>query len=49
MLANVRQVSQRPMVNPQLIAAGPNAWAKILRMGVPPRQVVTPRILSFES
>ena len=31
-----------------LIAAGPNSWAKILRVDVPPRQVVTPQILTID-
>lgn len=31
-----------------LIAAGPNGWAKILRVDVPPRQVVTPQILTID-
>lgn len=31
-----------------LIAAGPDSWAKILRLDVPPRQVVTPQILTID-
>jgi mannose-6-phosphate isomerase-like protein (cupin superfamily) len=31
-----------------IIAAGPNSWAKILRVDVPPRQVVTPQILTID-
>lgn len=31
-----------------LIAAGPNGWAKILRVDVPPRQVITPQILTID-
>lgn len=31
-----------------VIAAGPNSWAKILRVDVPPRQVVTPQILTID-
>lgn len=31
------------------IAAQPGGWAKLLRVDVPPRQIVTPQILSFGS
>jgi mannose-6-phosphate isomerase-like protein (cupin superfamily) len=31
-----------------LLAAGPNGWAKLLRVDVPPRQVVTPQILTVD-
>lgn len=31
-----------------VIAAGPNSWARILRVDVPPRQVVTPQILTID-
>lgn len=31
-----------------LITAGPNSWARILRVDVPPRQVVTPQILTID-
>jgi quercetin dioxygenase-like cupin family protein len=32
-----------------LIAASPDGWAKILRVDVPPRQVITPQILTVDS
>jgi uncharacterized cupin superfamily protein len=31
-----------------VVAAHPGAWAKLLRIDVPPRQVVVPQILSFD-
>lgn len=31
-----------------LIAAGPNGWAKLLQMDIPPRKVVTPQILTVD-
>ena len=31
-----------------VIAAHPGNWAKLLRVDVPPRQLVTPQILSFD-
>ena len=31
-----------------VISANPGGWAKILRVDVPPRQVVTPQILTFD-
>ena len=37
-----------PKNKAHLIAAGPNGWAKILRVDVPPRQVVTPQILTID-
>jgi len=37
-----------PKENAHLIAAGPNGGAKILRVDVPPRQVVTPQILTID-
>lgn len=33
---------------PHVIAAGPNARAKILRVDVPPRQVVSPHVLTID-
>lgn len=37
-----------PKGQPHLIASGASGWAKILRVDVPPRQVVTPQILTIE-
>jgi mannose-6-phosphate isomerase-like protein (cupin superfamily) len=31
-----------------VITAPPGGWAKILRVDVPPRQIVTPQILAFD-
>jgi mannose-6-phosphate isomerase-like protein (cupin superfamily) len=31
------------------ITAHPTGWARLLRVEVPPRQVITPQILSFDS
>jgi quercetin dioxygenase-like cupin family protein len=37
-----------PKGKPHTIVASPAGWAKILRVDVPPRQVVTPQIISFD-
>lgn len=37
-----------PKGKSHLIAAGKGSWAKLLRVGVPPRQIVTPQILTIE-
>ena len=37
-----------PKGREHVIAAHPGAWAKLLRVDVPPRQVVVPQILSFD-
>ena len=37
-----------PKGREHLFAAGANSWAKILRVDVPPRQVVTPQILTID-
>lgn len=37
-----------PKGKAHLIAASPGGWAKILRVDVPPRQVVVPQIISFD-
>lgn len=35
-----------PKGKPHLIAAGAGGWAKLLRVDIPPRQIVTPQILT---
>lgn len=37
-----------PRGKPHVIAAEPNEGAKLLRIDVPPRQVVVPQIISFD-
>ena len=37
-----------PRGKPHVISAHPGGWAKLLRLDVPPRQVVVPQIISFE-
>lgn len=37
-----------PKGKEHVIAAHSSGWAKILRVDVPPRQIVTPQILSFD-
>ena len=37
-----------PRGKPHVISAYPDGWAKLLRIDVPPRQVVVPQIISFE-
>src|SRR5688572_5917072 len=37
-----------PRSKPHVIAAHAGAWAKLLRVDVPPRQVVVPQIISFD-
>jgi quercetin dioxygenase-like cupin family protein len=37
-----------PRGKQHVIAAHPGAWAKLLRVDVPPRQVVVPQIISFD-
>ena len=37
-----------PKGREHVIAAHPGAWAKILRIDVPPRQIITPPLESFE-
>jgi mannose-6-phosphate isomerase-like protein (cupin superfamily) len=36
-----------PKGEEHIITAHPGAWAKLLRIDVPPRQIVVPQILSF--
>lgn len=38
-----------PKGKSHLIAAGASGWAKLLRVDVPPRQIVTPQILTIGS
>lgn len=37
-----------PKGKAHLIAAGASGWAKLLRVDVPPRQIVTPQILTVD-
>jgi mannose-6-phosphate isomerase-like protein (cupin superfamily) len=37
-----------PKGKEHVITAHPGAWAKILRIDVPPRQIITPPLVSFE-
>lgn len=37
-----------PRGKEHVIAAHPGGWAKLLRVDVPPRQVVVPQIISFD-
>jgi quercetin dioxygenase-like cupin family protein len=37
-----------PKGKQHVIAANPGKWAKLLRVDVPPRQVVVPQIISFD-
>lgn len=37
-----------PKGRAHLIVSGPNSWARILRVELPPQQVVTPQILTID-